>query len=388
MARFGVHYFLLFAVMATVYPYFQLLLRARGFTESQVGYLLGLLALAEVAGPMALGWAADRLAAHRWMLAAHRWMLAACLVAFALLVVPLGLTSTFWATALLVLGIGFTARVPIPLADTLASAHLPDPAHDYGRVRLWGSIGFITTLFGIRIFRLVDETSSWSMISAMLVAVAICLLSVAFLPGGAAPEEPDGQAAEDGGGFDAVFWVFILAAALHMLGMASYYSFITMYLHDEVGMESGAWVWALGSVWEIPILFLGGRIIRRFGLRAMLMAAMAGAATRLTIFAVAPFLWVVLPTQVLHAATFGLFHAASIEFIRRKVPAARRGAAMALYMSIVIALTRLVGSAAGGIIIERLGYSTLYLGYALFPLAGLLIMAAAGPKMNIPTGDG
>lgn len=380
MVCFGAHYFLLFAVMATVYPYFQLLLRTRGFAESEVGYLLGLLALAEVAGPMALGWAADRLAAHRSMLAA-------CLVAFALLVVPLGLTSAFWAAALLVLGIGFTARVPIPLADTLASAHLPDPAHDYGRVRLWGSIGFITTLFGIRIFGLVDETSSWSMISAMIVAVAVCLLSVFFLPGGASPEHTDGKGQGDGDGFDAVFWVFILAAALHMLGMTSYYSFITMYLHDRVGMESGAWVWAVGSACEIPILFLGGRIIRRYGLRAMLMAAMGAAAVRLTVFAAAPFLWAVLPAQTLHAATFGLFHAASIEFIRRKVPPARRGAAMAVYMSIAIALTRLAGSAAGGVIIEHLGYSTLYLGYALFPLAGLLIMAAAGSRrFALPAG--
>ncbi|MFO7956965.1 MAG: MFS transporter [Candidatus Brocadiia bacterium] len=380
MVRFGAHYFLLFAVMATVYPYFQLLLRARGFAESEVGYLLGLLALAEVAGPMALGWAADRLGAHRRMLAA-------CLVAFALLVVPLGLTSAFWAAALLVLGIGFTARVPIPLADTLASAHLPDPAHDYGRVRLWGSIGFITTLFGIRIFRLVDETSSWSMISAMIVAVAVCLVSVFFLPGGASPENTDGKGQGDGDGFDAVFWIFILVAALHMLGMTSYYSFVTMYLHDKVGMESGAWVWAVGSACEIPILFLGGRIIRRYGLRAMLMAAMGAAAVRLTVFAAAPYLWAVLPAQALHAATFGLFHAASIEFIRRKVPAARRGAAMAIYMSIAIALTRLIGSAAGGVIIENRGYSTLYLTYALFPLAGLLIMAAAGSRrFALPAG--
>ena len=38
--------------------------------------------------------------------------------------------------------------------------------------------------------------------------------------------------------------------------------------------------------------------------------------------------------QLLHSMTFGLFHAASIEFLRRKVPAARRGMAMALYMSL------------------------------------------------------
>ncbi len=376
MVRFSAHYFLLFAVMATVYPYFQLLLRARGFSESEVGLLLGVLALAEVAGPMTLGWAADRLKAHRRTLAA-------CLGVFALLVVPLGVVTTFGAAAVLVLGIGFAARVPIPLADTLASAHLRDPAHDYGRVRLWGSIGFITTLFGLGLFGLVDETSSRSMITAMVVAAAVCLLSVTFLPGGAPPERAE-DAGRDGGGFDAVFWVFILAAALHQLGMTSYYSFFTMYLHDQVGLRSGAWVWALGSSAEIPILFLGGLIIRRFGLRTMLMAAMAGAALRLTIFAAAPFLWAVLPAQVLHAATFGLFHAASIEFIRRKVPAARRGAAMALYMSVVVALTRFGGSAAGGAIIEHVGYSRLYLAYALAPLAGMLIMAAAGDRMEVP----
>lgn len=379
MIRFSVHYFVLFTVMAIVYPYFQMFLRARGFSNAEVGYLQGFVALAGVCGPLVIGYFADR-TGHR------RGFLAFCLVAFACMVVPLNGTNSFWAAAALVGGIGFTVRTSIPLTDTLAATQLPDPIHDYGRVRIWGSIGFIVALLGIRALRLVDDQSSSSMMRGMLVAAGLCLVStVVLLRENAAAAREARPAAAAAGGFDAVFWLFVLATGLHQFGMSAYYSFFTMYLDDRLGMQNGAWVWALGSAAEVPLLFFGGRIIRRFGLSAMLKASMTAVVARLGIIGLLPALWAVLPSQVLHAMTFGVFHAASIEFLRRKVPPARRGLAMALYMSLALALPGWIGSSLGGVVIERYGYAALYVSYAAAPLLGMALLNVAGEKMNVPT---
>jgi len=381
MLRFSLLYFLLFTVMATVYPYFQLFLRARGFSEAEVGYLQGLLALAGVCGPMLVGHLADRLDRHRTLLTA-------CLIAFALLLIPLGKTTSFAVASALVVGIGLTVRTPIPLADTLAAGELADPVHQYGRVRVWGSVGFVVTLLAIRAFGLVDERSSASMMTCMLIATGLCLASSLFLrqPRRIGGQKPLRTGA--GGGFDVAFWIFLVAAGLHQLGMAAYYSFFTLYLQDVLRMENAAWVWALGTMAEIPMLFYAGRIIRRFGLVAMLMASMAAVSARFLVFALSPMLVAVLPSQALHAMTFGLFHAASIEFLRRKVAAPRRGLAMALYMSLALALPSWIGSSAGGLVIERWGYSVLYLTYALAPIVGIGLLALSGRRLSAASHTG
>lgn len=378
MTRFSVHYFLLFTVMATAGPYFQLILRARGFSVVELGHLQGLRALAGMCGPLLVGYLADRFGARRGLLAG-------CLVVFGLLLIPLNVTSSFWIAAALVAGIGCTVRTPIPLTDALAAGELEDPVHQYGRVRVWGSVGFAAALLIIRVLGLVDERSSTSMITAILIAVGLCLVSSAFLRERHGARRRRVATAGAGGGFDAVFWLFVVAAALHQVGMTAHYSFFTIYLQDVLGMESAAWVWSIGAVAEIPMLFYAGRFIGRFGLLAMMGASMAAVSLRLGVYAFVPALWVILPIQLLHAMTFGLFHAASIEFIRRKVPRERFGLAMALYLSLASALPSWIGSSLGGHVIEHWGYPTLYLTYAAAPLVGIALLAIGGERLNVST---
>jgi PPP family 3-phenylpropionic acid transporter len=302
----------------------------------------------------------------------------------------LNATDAFWTAAGLVVGIGFFWRPVIPLTDTLAAAELDDPTHQYGKVRIWGSIGFVVTLGAIRALELVDERSSTSMMTCVLVATALCLGGSLLLPERHHRHRDAGppRAAGASGHFDAVFWLFLLVAAMHQWGMTAYYSFFTLFLREEVKMTHAAWVWAIGPASEVPLLFYGGRIIRRFGLRRMLTASMAAVSVRLVIFALVPSLWVILPVQLLHGMCFGLFHAASIEFVRRKVPASRRGLAMALYMALAMGLPAWLGSSLGGNVVEHWGFAALFATYAVAPILGIALAAAVGRKLNVPPRGG
>jgi MFS family permease len=197
--------------------------------------------------------------------------------------------------------------------------------------------------------------------------------------------------------FDLLFCLFLAAGATHQFGMSAYYSFFSLYLSDQLHMEYTAWVWAIGSAAEIPLLFYAGRLVRRFGLRAMLMAATAAVTLRLAILSqvppgglaldglgVVPALAIILPTQLLHALCFGLFHSASVEFVRRKVPQQRRSLAMALYASLAVGLPAWLGSSAGGLIVKGYGYPVLFATYAAVPLLGLVCLTLAGRKLNLP----
>jgi len=371
--RFAIQYFALFAMLSMVFNYVQLFLTARGFSDAQVGYLQGVMALAGVCGPILIGHLADRFG--------RRQALLICLVLFVAMLIPLNTISVFAIAATFMAGMGFFSNAAIPLTDTAASAELPDPARNYGRVRIWGSIGFVVTLLVIRSFSLVDEGSSTSILTAILVGAGLCFGSSMFLPDGRRARDR-AEAAGPKGHFDRVFWLFVLVVAFHQLAMSSYYYFFLKFLRAEVKMEQAAWVSSIGAIAEIPMLFCGGLLVRRLGIRKMLMLSMVGVSLRLAIYAAAPTLVAILPAQLLHGATFGLLHAASIEFLRRKIPAGRRGLAMAIYMSLGLGLPRFLGSSLGGIVVERWGYATLYALYTLPPLVSLACLALAGRRFN------
>ncbi len=367
MFRFSLYYFFLFTTFAVLAPHFQLFLAAKGFSKGEVGLLLGCFELAGAIGPIVLGHLGDRLGKRRGALL----LAMACSAA---MLAPLNWLSGFWPAVPFVVILGFMYKSTIPLGDALACSELPDPEHQYGRARVMGSISFVLALLAISAFGLIDKTSSGSILVCFAVSVALCLPAIALLPDRHRRTVAVGGIGGDG--FDRVFWLGIAVIALGRLGMAAHYSFFSLYLCEEIGLSSPGWVWAIGATAEMPLIFFGGRVVRRFGLVAMLAAALVAVSLRLTVYALLPTLAAVMAAQLLHALTFGVFHIAAIEFIRRKVPKRRVALAMAIYMSVGLGAPALLGSSAGGFIIERYGYRMLFLTYAAAPLVGLVCLVA------------
>ncbi len=372
--RFAIQYFALFALLGTIAPYMQRFLRARGFSEIENGALLGVMAMG-ACGPAFLGTLADRVGRKR--------MMVVCALLAATLLPLLAATHSVWVAGALLVAIGLATAMFIPLTDTLAANELPDPARNYGRVRIWGSVGFVVVLAAAGGSGLIDETSPPSMLAAMLIASALFVVTSLGTPD-RRRHAADPLPSLRGSHFDAVFYLFLFVGAMHQLGMSAHYSFFTNYATDVLKLPRGAWTWAIGSAAEIPFLFLGGWLVRKMGIRTMLLLASLAVTVRIGTYALFPVAAVVLPIQILHAPVFALRHAASIEFLRRKVPPERRGLAMALYMSLAISLPMWVGSTAGGVIHDKAGYATLYGTYALAPLLGAMCLPVAGRAFNIP----
>ena len=339
-----------------------------------MGVLVGYGRFAAMLGGLALGWLADRLGRRRGVLAAAA-------AGFIVALVLLDGVSAFWTAAAIIAAGSFLGGARIPLADALASGELADPVHQYGRVRAMGSAGWIVVLLGVWAFKLVQEDSPRSILTAIVAAMAAYWLSILFLP----DRHRRRAAHEDyprGGGLDGAFWLYMAVVFLAAMGMSSHYAFFSLYLKDVIGLESVAWVWTIGALAEMPMIFFAGRVIRRFGLVGMLTASLAAVSIRLGVYALWPNLWAVAAVQPLHAATFGMIHIATIEFIRRKVDPSRRALALAVYVACQMGLAGLLGSAGGGYIIKYLGgYRVMFGIYAAWPLAGLLLVALARRKL-------
>jgi PPP family 3-phenylpropionic acid transporter len=130
-------------------------------------------------------------------------------------------------------------------------------------------------------------------------------------------------------------------------------------------------------------MWLSGRLIARWGLRLVLLVSLAAISLRLSLFVLAPALGLIALAQLLHAFTFGTFHPAAVAYVNTKIPAEHRGLGMAIYTAVGIGLASFSASVAGGYVVEAFGYRTLFISYALIPLAAIAILFTKPGRIGI-----
>jgi PPP family 3-phenylpropionic acid transporter len=236
---------------------------------------------------------------------------------------------------------------------------------------LWGSIGFIITV--VALGRLFEWLSLDIYPVALVLIMAGIVVSSLWVPN-AQPVQSEKLAAD---GFlkqlrSPGVLAFYACVALMQMSHGPYYTFLTLHL-ERLGYSRGliGLLWAVGVVAEVLMFLAMSKILARFSVRRVLLASFLLAALRwLLLGSLAEFLSVLLFAQVLHAATFGSFHAAAIQFVQRSFGARQQGQGQALYAALAG-----TGGALGAL---YSGYSWNALGASFtFSIASLAAFAAA-----------
>jgi PPP family 3-phenylpropionic acid transporter len=362
-------------------PYLPLYLKARGFTPSRIGVLLGVLELAGVGGSLLIARLADRRSIYREL---YALALAVSAAGFLLL----HLTTALVVSAGCMVLMGLSYRSTAPLLDSLVTRVVPDAAHRYGRLRVAGSLAFIAASLGFQASGFITGESASAILIAFCASVLVAAAATAFLP--AAPRPADRRAAAGkpaagaGAGFDLRFWVVIAVIFLGRFGIGAYYSFFSLYLKHTFPAAGVGTLWAIGAAAEVATVWFSGPLIRRWGIRVVLLVSLAAVSLRLGLFVAAPTIAVVAAAQLLHAFTFGTFHTVSVAYVTTKIAGERRGLGMAVYNGLCIGLSTVLASTAGGYLLEARGFTVLFVTYAAIPLGGIAILLIFGRRL-LPT---
>lgn len=369
IARFALCYFLLFANFAIISPYLQVFLHLQRFSTEFIGLLLGLFELAGVAGPLILGNIADR---RGW----YRPLLAASVVLSLLLFVLLRITVVPAIVIILISLFGALYKPIVPLSDAITTRNLKDPAAEYGRVRVFGSLGFVLISLAIQVTGFLASPSANAIVIAHLVTGAAFLCSLILLPSrrtesGRTTERvrPAGE-----GSIDPRFWVGILVIFTARFAITAHYSFFSLFLSERMGLQGISGMWAIGSFAEIPVILFGGAIIRKIGMEGLFALALLAVSVRLFCYSLIPPLPVLMAVQLLHALTFGGLHMASVNLVNRFTSPSRRAMGMAIYVAVGMGVAAFLASALGGVILAHSGFAVLFRVYAIIPLAGLALL--------------
>ncbi|MEY2618388.1 MAG: hypothetical protein RL522_1390 [Pseudomonadota bacterium] len=352
-----------FAVLSASYfahigffnPYLPLWLKHLGFPIVVISLLAAVQSSTRIFAPYVWGMLSDRTGERVRLL---RWS------AFVALVSSLGLwwqAGPVWlGVVLLVL---FTHTSSMMALTEAAMAHLV--AGDwgrYGRIRLWGSIGFMATVFiagaWFEHFGM-GHFPAWTLLTlAAVLAGTLWLPDVREKPADAHPAgEPVGPVLRQ----PAVRW-FFATLFFHVTAHFSIYAYFSLYL-DAKGYSKatiGA-LWAVSVVVEIAWFFLQGRLMRLARMPQWLMVCSLATVIRMGLVGVAAD-WVIalVLAQLLHALTFAAHHTACIAVVTHHFPGRLRARGQALFTVIGYGLGGVLGVLVGGALITGLGYQALY----------------------------
>jgi len=333
-ARLAAFYFAFFAHAAAYVAYFPLYLAARGLEAGEIALVLALPQAARIFAPAAWGVLADRFGAQRGVIVACCAVMAACLAA-------LPAAPGFVGIALLIGLTGLFSAGVMPLVEAVTFASIAGSPGRYGPVRLWGSVGFIAVVLAGGAWL---DVGSVDIVPAALVAGVLAALVVALvLPKGRRHAAATAPFTLPPGARAVLLGGFCMAMAHGAL-----YAFLTIHLQrlGYSGTAIGA-LWTIGVVAEIGVFAFLPALFRRYRLSSILLFSFACAAARFVAIGwAASQLWILCVAQVLHAATFGAFHAASVAAIHRIFPEHAQGRGQALFSSACYG----AGGAAGALV--------------------------------------
>jgi len=344
-----------FAHIGFFNPYLPLWLQAQGLTIAVISLLASLQSATRVFAPYAWGALSDRTGERVKLL---RISAAVALAASLGLWVDGG---AWWLG--LVLLLLFTHTSPMMSLTEAAMAQLV--AGDwgrYGRVRLWGSAGFMLTVLaaGACFERWgMGSFPAWSVLS-----LAGVLAATLWLPNLREPVHHGHLLHEPIAGVlrrPAVRW-FFAALFFHIMAHMAIYVFFSLYL-DRLGYGKaiiGA-LWAVSVVVEIGWFYAQGRLIGRWSMeRWLLLCALAMALRMVITGALGAWLLALFLAQMLHALTFATHHTACIALVTRSFPGRLRGRGQALFTVIGYGFGGVLGVLAGGVVAERWGLEAVF----------------------------
>jgi MFS transporter, PPP family, 3-phenylpropionic acid transporter len=340
-------------------PYAPLWFQSLGFSTLAIGSIASLQAWTRVFSPYGWAWLGDH-GVPRVLLIRLAATGALC-SALALL----GLQS-LWpvAVATVLMFVANAGVVPLyeaTLAQALGQGDPSTYAKRYGRVRVWGSVGFVLAVTALG--ALLQVTGMGWFPAFVVVANTLLLAAALRLPRQAASQSHNEPA-------PAVLPVlrrpevawFFASIFFTVLAHTSLYTFFSLYL-TELGYPKSAigGLWAVAVCVEIVFFWFQGRFFHRAEPLRWLRAAAAVTALRFAVVAAAGATpWVLVLAQCTHAATFAGHHMACLQMLNRTFGGRLRGRGQALYTTLGYGLSGVIGGIGGGWLIESLGYSAVF----------------------------
>ncbi len=362
--RLSNFYLWYFASLGALVPYWGLYLKDKGFDAAAIGELMAVLMATKLVAPNIWGWIADHTGQGM------RIIRIASLLSL-LVFVGVFVSDTYWWLVAVMAGFSFFWNASLPQFEAITLSHLKDDTHRYSTIRLWGSIGFILTVAGLGL--LLDYTGVTILPQILMVLFLLIWFSSLIVQDVGPRVHPNHHQSIHTVLKQKAVIALLVVCFLMQASHGPYYTFYTLYMEDYGFTRSTiGQLWALGVIAEIGVFLVMHRWLPRFGARQLLIVSLILTTLRWLLIASLPeqIVWVLF-AQLLHAASFGIYHAVAIHLIHRFFVGKHQGRGQALYSSLSFGAGGAVGSLYAGYVWSGINPSASFL-----VAAGLSAVAA------------
>lgn len=351
-------YFWFFALLGGMLPYWSLYLEGRGFSYLQIASLMATIQLTKIVAPSVWGHLGDRTGQR------------VRLVRFGTITGSLCFAGVFLEpgfTGLLLVMLAFTFfwNAVLPLYEVITLQVLGSQRNQYGKIRLWGSVGFIVAvaLIGV-LLEWVDIRYLPMLLIPLFAGIAV---SAWMLP----VEKIVRTQKSPRGSLKAILThpaviAFFVMNFLLQVAHGSYYTFFSIHLQlYDYGKLAIGLLWSLGVIAEIVLFMMMHRLSARFSVRHIVLAALLLTLLRwLLIAEMVSVLPVLIFAQLLHAASYGALHAVSVQYIQGFFGRHHHGQGQALYSGLTFGAGGALGAWGAGFLVDGIDTSAAFLASA------------------------
>ncbi len=364
--RLSAFYFFFFSVLGSFVPYWSLYLKELGFSAEQIGQALAIMMLMKVVSPYLWAWVADhsgrRIELTRWLMMFATFGFCTVFIgdSYANIIVCMVLFGLFWHAIL-------------PQFEATTLNHLGENILRYSHVRLWGSVGFIVAV--VLLGPLLESQGAAWLLPVMVALLVLTTVMSFFVPSDDGHHQPVSS--------HGILRVLrrpeviglLVASFLMQLSHGPYYTFYSIHLQDADYTRSFIGVlWGLGVLAEVALFIVMHRIFHVYSLRFLILASLLLTTIRWLLIAFfVDHVALLLFAQLLHAASFGLYHAVAMQLIHHHFVGNLQVRGQSLYSSISFGIGGSLGSYISGELWDSQGASVVFVLAAVATIAAFAI---------------
>lgn len=362
------------------------------FSGGEIGWIFATQAIACVVALFAGGQAADRLIATEKLLAI-------CHVVGGTAMFVLAAQRTFWPFFATMLVYQLAYIPTMSLTNAIAFHHLADARNDFGKVRMWGTIGWIAASWPF-VFILAGKTGTelHAALGSIFVVAGLASYALAAFSLTLPSTPPASQSTQRNAPLEAIrllaapaMLVLFIVTFVDALVHQCYFQWTSPFL-ERAGLAAN-WIMpamSIGQIAEIVTMAGLGLVLQRLGWRTTMAVGVAAHAARFFVYSIGDPLWLMVAINVVHGMCYAFFFAAVYIFVDEHFPKDSRASAQGLFNLLILGLGPFAGSLlwgeladrfrtdAGAVDFERLFLVPAWLGVA----ATLLLLVAFHPERH------
>ena len=346
MLNLSLLYFFYFSLFGVLFPYLGRFLKHHGYGFETIGFVMAVLTGVNIFAPFLVARISD-ITGNR--LALTRNICFLLLLSTALLYPAWGL----WYTVFIVGAIGMSLSMMLPQLEAFSLAFLGNDQHKYGSIRMWGSFGFVITVW------LFGWSMNWLSIDwfrYFQVIIVLCLLVTILFLLWREPAESTQTVTEvaSSSGLERLkipaVAIMFLVMLLNQAALAPYNTIGDLYF-QQAGFSTGeiGFLLAVAPTSEVILLALMPLLLSRFGYFSLLVLSLVLGVVRwwFTAHLGDQLVWVTV-LQLTHSFTFGAMHVLAIYLVGKLFPPNQQGIGQSLYVSLVSGAGLVIGNLVAG----------------------------------------